>query len=95
MGFATVGDVMELDGENRILVKEGLKQLRITQNYGWRALIQANNLDFDTLNSYHIGFVLGPCVERQRRLETAKIALNLFLQKTRLMQEKLQKNSWN
>lgn len=40
VGFATVGDVMELDGENRILVKEGLKQLRITQNYGWRALIR-------------------------------------------------------
>ena len=81
VGFATVGDVMELDGENRILVKEGVKQLRITQNYGWRALIQANNLDFDTLNSYHIGFVLGPCITASGRLDTAKRSLRLLLAK--------------
>ena len=81
VGFATVGDVMVLDGENRILVKEGLKQLRITQNYGWRALIQANNLDFDTLNSYHIGFVLGPCINASGRLDTAKRSLRLLLAK--------------
>lgn len=81
VGFATVGDVMELDGENRILVKEGVKQLRITQNYGWRALIQANNLDFDTLNSYHIGFVLGPCINASGRLDTAKRSLRLLLAK--------------
>ena len=81
VGFATVGDVMELDGENRSLVKEGLKQLRITQNYGWRALIQANNLDFDTLNSYHIGFVLGPCINASGRLDTAKRSLRLLLAK--------------
>ena len=81
VGFATVGDVMELDGENRILVKEGLKQLRITQNYGWRALIQAKNLDFDTLNSYHIGFVLGPCINASGRLDTAKRSLRLLLAK--------------
>ncbi len=80
-GFATVGDVMELDGENRILVKEGLKQLRNTQNYGWRALIQANNLDFATLNSYHIGFVLGPCINASGRLDTAKRSLRLLLAK--------------
>ena len=81
VGFATVRDVMELDGENRILVKEGLKQLRSTQNYGWRALIQANNLDFDTLNSYHIGFVLGPCINASGRLDTAKRSLRLLLAK--------------
>ena len=81
VGFATVGDVMELDGENRILVKEGLNQLRITQNYGWRALIQANNLDFDTLNSYHIGVVLGPCINASGRLDTAKRTLRLLLAK--------------
>ena len=81
VGFATVGDVMELDGENRILVKEGLKQLRSTQNYGWRALIQANNLDFDTLNSYHVGFVLGPCINASGRLDTAKRSLRLLLAK--------------
>ena len=81
VGFATVGDVMELNGENRILVKEGLKQLRNTQNYGWRALIQANNLDFATLNSYHIGFVLGPCINASGRLDTAKRSLQLLLAK--------------
>lgn len=81
VGFATVGDVMELDGENRILVKEGLKQLRNTQNYGWRALIQANNLEFATLNSYHIGFVLGPCINASGRLDTAKRSLRLLLAK--------------
>lgn len=81
VGFATVGDVMELDGENRILVKEGLAQLRTTQNYGWRALIQANKLEFDSLNSYHIGFVLGPCINASGRLDTAKRSLRLLLAK--------------
>lgn len=79
VGFATVGDVMDLDGENRILVKEGLKRLRTTQNYGMRALIQENKLDFATLNSYHIGFVLGPCINASGRLDTAKRSLRLLL----------------
>ncbi len=78
-GFATVGDVMDLDGENRIIVKEGLKRLRRTGNPGLRALIQANNLDFDSISSYHIGFVLGPCVNASGRLDTAKRSLRLLL----------------
>lgn len=78
-GFATVGDVMDLDGENRIIVKEGLKRLRKTDNPGMRALIQANNLDFDSLSSYHIGFVLGPCINASGRLDTAKRSLRLLL----------------
>ncbi len=81
VGFATVGDVMDLDGENRILVKEGLKRLRTTQNYGMRALIKANGLDFASLNSYHIGFVLGPCINASGRLDTAKRSLRLLLAK--------------
>ena len=79
VGFATVGDVMDLDGENRILVKEGLKRLRETENYGMRALIQANDLDPSSLQSYHIGFILGPCINASGRLDTAKRSLRLLL----------------
>ena len=79
VGFATVGDVMDLDGENRILVREGLKRLRTTENYGMRALIQANELDPSALQSYHIGFILGPCINASGRLDTAKRSLCLLL----------------
>ncbi len=78
--FATVGDVMDLTDENRILVKEGLKRIRHTKNKGMRALILQNKLEFDSINAYHFGFVLGPCINASGRLETAKIALSLFLQ---------------
>lgn len=78
--FATVGDVMDLTDENRILVKEGLKRIQHTKNKGMRALILQNKLEFDSINAYHFGFVLGPCINASGRLETAKIALSLFLQ---------------
>lgn len=78
--FATVGDVMDLKDENRILVKEGLKRLRCTTNPGMRALILQNNLEMQKINAYHIGFVLDPCVNASGRLETARIALSLFLE---------------
>lgn len=77
--FATVGDVMDLTGENRILVKEGLKKLNHTTNYGLRALAAKNNIPMGTLKSYHIGFVLGPCLNASGRLDTAKRALELLL----------------
>ena len=80
VAFATVGDVMDLTDENRILVKEGLNRIRHTKNLGMRALIQQNHLEFDQISSYHFGFVLGPCINASGRLETAKIALSLFLQ---------------
>lgn len=76
---ATVGDVMELQGENRILVREGLKRLRNTKNPGLRALTQVNGIDPKTLNSYHIGFILAPCLNAGGRLDTAKRALALLL----------------
>ncbi|MCD7744205.1 MAG: DHH family phosphoesterase [Lachnospiraceae bacterium] len=82
-GFATVGDVMDLDGENRILVKEGLARLRKTKNEGMAALIRANNLEPASITSYHIGFVLGPCINASGRLDTAKRSLRLLLSKTR------------
>lgn len=76
--FATVGDVMDLTGENRILVKEGLKLLRRTEHPGMSALIQVNELARDRLSAYHIGFVLGPCINASGRLDTAKRALSLL-----------------
>lgn len=78
-GFATVGDVMNLTGENRILVKEGLLQLNQTQNPGLRALIQVNGLQEKEISAYHIGFVLGPCLNAGGRLDTAKKSLELLL----------------
>ena len=82
-GFATVGDVMDLIGENRILVKEGLKRLNHTQNVGMASLIRACGLEEKEIKSYHIGFVLGPCINAGGRLDTAKRSLNLLLQKDR------------
>ena len=77
-GFATVGDVMDLTGENRILVREGLKRLQVTSHPGMSALIEANELARDTLSAFHIGFVLGPCINASGRLSTAKRALELL-----------------
>ncbi|MCD8249795.1 MAG: single-stranded-DNA-specific exonuclease RecJ [Lachnospiraceae bacterium] len=77
-GFATVGDVMDLVGENRILVREGLKLLRTTHHLGMSALIQVNELNRDNLAAFHIGFVLGPCINASGRLSTAKRALDLL-----------------
>lgn len=80
-GFATVGDVMDLTGENRILVKLGLKALEHTKNSGMKALIAKNKLSDKTLSAYHIGFVLGPCINASGRLDTAKRSLELLLER--------------
>lgn len=77
-GFATVGDVMELQGENRILVKEGLKELHQTSNIGMLSLIKVCGLEKEQITAYHIGFVLGPCLNASGRLDTAKKALKLL-----------------
>ena len=77
--FATVGDVIDLDGENRIIVKEGLKRLPDTDNKGLRALVQVNGLDIQMITSYHIGFVLGPCINASGRLDTARLSMRLLL----------------
>ncbi len=77
--LATVADVMELKGENRILTREGLKRLRRTENTGLDALIQACKLRKETLASYHLGFVIGPCLNASGRLETAALSLELLL----------------
>lgn len=78
--FATIGDVMELKDENRILVKEGLKRMRRTSHPGLRALIEVNGLDMGKLEPYHIGFVLGPCINASGRLESAALSLRLWLE---------------
>lgn len=78
VAIATIGDVMDLDDENRIFVKEGLQMLRRTKNPGLKALIECTGIDKNSLNSYHIGFVLGPCINASGRLDTAKRALELL-----------------
>lgn len=78
VAIATIGDVMDLEDENRIFVKEGLRMLRRTKNPGLKALIECTGIDKDSLNSYHIGFVLGPCINASGRLDTAKRALELL-----------------
>jgi single-stranded-DNA-specific exonuclease len=78
-GFATVGDVMDLTGENRILVRYALRMLPHTRNAGMRALISACGLSGEVLSAYHIGFILGPCINASGRLETAELSLRLFL----------------
>lgn len=83
--IATVGDVMDLQGENRILVKEGLKRLPHTRNKGLRALIEANGLEGGKISAYHVGFVLGPCINASGRLDTASRSLALL--KTESMDE--------
>jgi len=76
--IATVGDVMDLKDENRILVKEGLKRLHKTSNLGLQELCRVNNLEPENITPYHIGFVLGPCLNATGRLDTAIRALKLL-----------------
>lgn len=83
VAIATVGDVMDLTGENRIFVKQGLEMLRRTKNQGLKALIECTGIDVERLSAYHIGFVLGPCINASGRLDTAKRALELLNAKTR------------
>lgn len=81
--IATVCDVMELKEENRIIVREGLKRLKVTQNLGLRALIEVNGIDSAKLSAYHLGFVIGPCLNATGRLDTALRALELLESSTK------------
>ena len=78
VAIATIGDVMDLVGENRILVKAGLQRLQKTDNFGLRELIKANDLELGHISPYHIGFVLGPCLNASGRLDVATYALELL-----------------
>lgn len=77
--IATVGDVMKLKDENRIIVKFGLRRMAVTKNLGLRKLAEKCGLDITALSAYHIGFVIGPCLNAGGRLQTAKLALRLLL----------------
>lgn len=80
VAFATVGDVMDLTGENRTIVKLGLEAVHQTENPGLLALIQQNHLEKEQVRSWHFGFVLGPCINASGRLDTAKRSLQLLLE---------------
>lgn len=77
--IATVADVMDLEDENRIIVKYGLKLLENTKNIGLRAILRVNQLEEKVISAYHIGFVIGPCFNAAGRLDTVKIALDLLM----------------
>lgn len=83
VAIATVGDVMDLVGENRIFVKQGLEMLKCTKNLGLKALIECTGIQVERLSAYHIGFVLGPCLNASGRLDTAKRAIELLCAKTK------------
>ncbi len=78
VGIATVGDVMDLTGENRILVKQALEMLSNSRNPGLKALMECTGIDGASISAYHIGFVIGPCINAGGRLDTAKRALSLL-----------------
>lgn len=81
--FSTVCDVMELMDENRIVVKEGLKRMQRSRNLGLQALMEVNGLEPAKISAYHLGFVLGPCLNATGRLDTAKRALELLQSTTK------------
>lgn len=83
VAIATVGDVMDLIGENRIFVKYGLEKIKQTKNLGLKSLMEHTGIDVERLSSYHIGFVIGPCLNASGRLDTAKRALELLRAKTK------------
>ena len=82
--LATICDVMELIGENRIIVKKGLKAIYNTENVGLRALLEVSGLvDKDEITVYHCGFIIGPMINASGRLESAVKAIRLFLESDR------------
>lgn len=78
--IATVGDVMPLKKENRIIVREGLKAIGSCDNPGLQKLIARCELNLAALSAYHIGFVIGPCLNAGGRLESAKLGLSMLLE---------------
>lgn len=79
--LATVCDVMELKNENRSLVCEGMRLSEHSKNLGLRTLINVTGLQGKVLSPYHLGFVIGPCLNASGRLDTSMRALELFLEK--------------
>lgn len=81
-GIATIGDVVDLNDENRIIAANAIKYIKNTKNIGLKALMEVTGIEPDKISSYHIGFVIGPCINASGRLETAKDAYNLFDEKS-------------
>lgn len=92
VAIATVCDVVDLVDENRIIAKEGLKLLNRTENIGLQELLAANSLEDKSLSSYHLGFVIGPCINASGRLESAKLAVDLLLCEDREKAAEIAKN---
>ena len=86
--IATIGDIVDLQDENRIIVKEGLKRLRKTENYGLNALMTLTGITKTNISAYHIGYIIGPCLNAGGRLDTAKRSLNMLLENNREQAEK-------
>ena len=82
VAIATIGDVVDLEGENRVFAKQGLEMLKRTKNEGLKALMECTSINVDKLKSYDIAFVLGPCINASGRLDTAKRALSLLNART-------------
>lgn len=78
--IATIGDIVDLKNENRVIVKAGLSRIKTTKNLGLKALINLCGIDTDHISTYHIGFVIGPCLNASGRLDTAKRALEMLLE---------------
>lgn len=76
--IATVCDIVDLLEENRMLVKMGISAIQHTTNTGLRVLIEETNLQDRIITEYHLGFVIGPCVNATGRLESGKMAVDLF-----------------
>lgn len=76
--IGTIGDIMDLTDENRLIVKEGLRRIRETDNIGMKALIQACRIEQKNVSAYHIGYVIGPCINASGRLKTAELAFLLL-----------------
>ena len=86
--IATIGDIVDLQDENRIIVKSGLSLIKDTDNQGIKALLAINDVDANAITAYHIGFIIGPCLNASGRLDTAKRAIELFLSDDREVAEK-------
>jgi single-stranded-DNA-specific exonuclease len=89
VAIATVCDVMDLVNENRVIVKNGLKLLKQTKNLGLKALIEKNNINLSSLSAYHLGYIIGPCLNASGRLDSAKKGLKLLLSETKEEADKL------
>ena len=79
VAIATVCDVVDLIDENRIFVKNGLEMLNNSKNIGINALKKACGLEDKEITAYHLGFVIGPCLNASGRLDSAKKGLELLL----------------